>query len=132
MKVTLDYRNPTPSHCDVAVFINGALAGVLKLRQQELDVFQHIIVHGMDPRRDEFLGTGDPGPFDPGLTSSVRSCRRCGGQMRLGRALISTIRGQPDFADGEVVTQSPGGPGRLVDCLKCSACGHSVFIGTQP
>ena len=60
MKITLDYRNPTPSHCDVAVFVNGALAGVLTLRQEELLTFQHIIVTGMDSRRDEFLGTGNP------------------------------------------------------------------------
>lgn len=63
MKITLDYRNPTPSHCDVAVFVNGALTGTLTLRQEELDVFQHIILHGMDDQRDEFLGTGDPGPL---------------------------------------------------------------------
>lgn len=63
MKITVDYRNPTPSHCDAAIFINGALAGVLKLRQEELDVFQHIILHGLDSKRDEFLGTGNPGPW---------------------------------------------------------------------
>lgn len=60
MKITLDYRNPTPSHCDVAVYVNGALTGVLTLRQDELLTFQHIIVNGMDSRRDEFLGTGNP------------------------------------------------------------------------
>lgn len=27
---------------------------------------------------------------------------------------------------GEVVTLSPGGPGQMIDCIKCSACGHSV------
>lgn len=62
MKISLDYRHPTPSHCDVAVYVNGALAGVLTLRQQELDVFQHILLYGIDRRRDSFLATGDPGP----------------------------------------------------------------------
>ena len=66
MKITLDYRNPSPSHCDVAVFVNGALTGVLTLRQEELITFQHIILHGLDKHRDEFLGTGDPGPFPAG------------------------------------------------------------------
>ena len=66
MKITLDYRNPTPSHCDVAVFINGALTGVLKLRQDELDVFQFIVTNGMDDKRDQCLGTGDPGPWPTG------------------------------------------------------------------
>lgn len=64
MKITLDFRNPTPSHCDVAVFVNGALTGVLKLRQDEIATFQHIILYGMHVKRDEFLGTGNPGP-DP-------------------------------------------------------------------
>ena len=63
MKITLDYRNPTPSHCDVVVFVNGANTGTLTLRQEELDVFQHIVLHGIDDRRDKFLGTGDPGPW---------------------------------------------------------------------
>ncbi len=61
MKITLDYRNPTPSHCDVAVFVNGALAGVLTLRQEELGSFQQVIVNGLSLPHDEFLGTGDPG-----------------------------------------------------------------------
>ena len=65
MKITLDYRNPTPAHCDVAVFVNDALSGVLKLRQEEIDVFQHIVLHGMDDRRDQFVGTGNPGPLLP-------------------------------------------------------------------
>lgn len=62
MKIHLDYRNPTPTHCDVAVFVNGALAGVLTLRQEELDSFQGVIAHGLTLKTDEFLGTGDPGP----------------------------------------------------------------------
>jgi len=62
VKITLSYRNPTPVHCDVAVFVNGALAGVLTLRQEELITFQHIIVSGMDEKRDQFLGTGNPDP----------------------------------------------------------------------
>lgn len=62
MNITLEYRNPTPSHCDVAVFVNGAYTGLLKLRQDELDLFQHVIQHGLDEKRgDRFLGRGDPG-----------------------------------------------------------------------
>lgn len=30
---------------------------------------------------------------------------------------------------GECVTLSPGGPGRLTECLKCPRCGYSVTIG---
>lgn len=32
MQITLDYRNPTPSHHDVAVFVNGGCVGILTLR----------------------------------------------------------------------------------------------------
>jgi hypothetical protein len=63
MRITLDYRNPTPAHCDVAVFINGALTGFLKLRQEEIDSFQHIIRQGMTLPDDVFLATGNPGDF---------------------------------------------------------------------
>ena len=69
MKITLDYRNPTPSHCDVAVFVNGALAGVLTLRQEEVDSFQQVIVSGLSLPTDEFLGTGDSGPWPEGPAS---------------------------------------------------------------
>lgn len=62
MNITLDYRNPSPSHCNVAVFINGALTGTLTLRQDELATFQHILIHGMSANRDTFLSTGNPDP----------------------------------------------------------------------
>ena len=53
-------------------------------------------------------------------------CRRCGGRMKRGIALEQTYTGSPDFPGGEVVTMSPGGPGRLVECMKCEKCGWSV------
>lgn len=61
MKITLDYRHPSPSHCDVAVYINGALAGTLTLRQEELGEFQLVLNHGLSLPHDEFLSTGNPG-----------------------------------------------------------------------
>lgn len=52
---------------------------------------------------------------------------RCEGAMALGVAMMSTYRGDtPDFHGCEVVTTSPGGPGRLVGCWKCAVCGWSV------
>lgn len=62
MKITLEYRDPTPSHCDVAVFINGALAGVLKLRQEEVGSLDMIIAHGCVRGIDVFLSRGNPNP----------------------------------------------------------------------
>ena len=54
-------------------------------------------------------------------------CRKCAGPMRAGKALAQTMSGMPDFpGDTVVVTLSPGGPGVLIDCLKCANCGWSV------
>lgn len=53
-------------------------------------------------------------------------CKRCGGELKPGIAIKQTFSGSPDFAGGSIVTMSPGGPGRLIGCMKCSACGWSV------
>lgn len=65
MKITLDFRNPTPSHCDVAVFINDAYSGTLKMRQSEVGSFQQIVANGLSLPTDGFLSTGNPNP--PGV-----------------------------------------------------------------
>lgn len=59
------------------------------------------------------------------------SCKYCGHKMRLGIAIAQTFSGAPDFAGGSVVTISPGGPGRLCECLKCPQCGYSVTNDTE-
>lgn len=59
MKIHISYRNPTPSHCEAVLFINGANAGTLTLRQDELIDFQHIIFFGAS-RGDELIVDGDP------------------------------------------------------------------------
>lgn len=58
------------------------------------------------------------------------NCRKCGTEMRPGKALAQTWKsGLPDFHDGKSgVTMSPGGPGELVDVMKCPGCGHSVQL----
>ena len=56
----------------------------------------------------------------------MAKCKKCGGELKPGKALMQTVSGSPDFADGEVITLSPCGTGKLIDCIKCSACGHSV------
>ena len=55
-------------------------------------------------------------------------CNRCGGEMNPGQALESTLVGEPDDMGG-CVTVSPGGPGKLVPCMKCAECGWSVTVG---
>ncbi len=60
-------------------------------------------------------------------------CRKCGGAMRLGIAMWQTVTGAPDFpGDKHATTLSPGGPGVVVPCLKCSACGWSVSLPAEP
>lgn len=57
---------------------------------------------------------------------AIHECRKCGGEMQPGQAIAQTYTGHADFIGGEAVTLSPGGPGKLVECSKCSACGWSV------
>lgn len=57
---------------------------------------------------------------------ALGSCVRCGGEMKTGQALEQTFSGFPDFPGGDLVTLTPSGPGRLVDCLKCERCGWSI------
>lgn len=57
---------------------------------------------------------------------SEDKCRKCGGQMKPSKAIAQTYTGIADFPDGEVVTMSAGGPGKLIDCMKCVKCGWSV------
>lgn len=57
----------------------------------------------------------------------LRLCKRCGGIMRPGIAMGQTwSAGIPDFPGQDVcITMSLGGPGRVIDCMKCEACGWS-------
>ena len=49
--------------------------------------------------------------------------------MQDGTALVDIYGGVPDFAGCEVVTMSPTGKAKIVHCLKCETCGHSVTYG---
>lgn len=62
MDVLLHYRNPSPGHCEVVIFVNGAQAGVIKLRQEEITGFQQIMQHGCFQNIDTFRATGNPNP----------------------------------------------------------------------
>lgn len=61
----------------------------------------------------------------------THGCKRCGASMAPGKAIAQTYTsGSPDFpGDKAGMTMIPGGPGVLVECLKCSACGWSVTAG---
>lgn len=60
---------------------------------------------------------------------NMRRCKHCHTPMVPGLAIEQTYTGAPDFPGCEIVTMSPGGPGKLIDCLKCPQCGWSVTTG---
>lgn len=54
-------------------------------------------------------------------------CRKCGGEMKPGKAMGQTAVARRPARDAhDVRTFYAGGTGKLIDCLKCSACGWSV------
>ena len=55
------------------------------------------------------------------------TCRRCGSEMKAGKALQNTLAGIPDFpGDTYACTVSETGPAKLVTVLKCVGCGYSL------
>lgn len=54
------------------------------------------------------------------------NCGKCATPLKSGVYLVPNYSGIPDFPGGEVVTLSPApGPGYLLSCMKCPACGWS-------
>lgn len=57
-------------------------------------------------------------------------CPKCNVPLAPGKAIRQTwTAGAPDFigdANPSIQTMSPGGPGKLIDCLKCPDCGWST------
>lgn len=70
MDVTLEFRDWTPTHCDVAVFVNHALSGTLRLRQEELAGFTCIFARGHDP--DGAFSARITIPTDPKLVKMLQ------------------------------------------------------------
>ncbi len=60
--------------------------------------------------------------------ANLMRCPKCNVPLVKGQAIQQTYSaGTPDFP-GETrgMTMSPGGPGKLIDCLKCPDCGWST------
>ena len=62
------------------------------------------------------------------LITGKQLCRHCGGRMLPGIATDQTyVGGTPDFpGDDNASTFSAGGPGKVIECMKCENCGWSV------
>jgi len=59
-------------------------------------------------------------------------CPKCNTEMTQGKALQQTWRaGLPDLGGSEVQTMHVGGPGKLIDCMKCPECGFSREKGEK-
>ena len=55
------------------------------------------------------------------------TCKKCGGAMKPGKAIAQTWVGTPEWpGEWRGATMSPGGTGKLIDCMKCEACGWSI------
>ena len=66
-------------------------------------------------------------PSAQSVERRANRCKKCEGDMQPGVAIRNTLTGMPDFpGDRHATTVSPGGPGKLIDCMKCTACGWSV------
>jgi len=62
----------------------------------------------------------------PSPSEAEKKCRKCGGEMKPGKALKEGVTSSTDdIGDGSVVTLNPSGQCRMVDCMKCSECGWS-------
>lgn len=83
-------------------------------------------VHPEDAWTEEACNLDCPLCGGSGHVDDVRRCKHCNTPMTPGIAIEQTYTGAPDFPGGEVVTMSPGGPGKLIECLKCPQCGWSV------
>lgn len=114
-----------------------ALRAVIREARQALEAAN---VADNGPIRDTIWMPGRPETLFDFLDAAMQSgkaaepdatkCRKCNGNMRPGTYLEQTFSGVPDFpGDTHAVTVSPSGPGRLAECLKCDACGHSVTAG---
>ncbi len=56
----------------------------------------------------------------------ISTCGKCGGRLKPGIAMGQTVY------CGDEGTMSPAGPGFVIDCLKCEACGWSVTATPAP
>lgn len=65
------------------------------------------------------------------IRRAAARCKNCSTPMRPGQAIQQTYTGTPEFSGSEIVTLSPGGPGKLIDCIKCPQCGWSVTKGDK-
>lgn len=65
------------------------------------------------------------------MTITYPSCKRCNVAMLPSKAIAQTWVGSEDFGGdyGQYgTTMSVGGPGKLIDCLKCPTCGHCATM----
>ena len=132
------------AYCNVPATVIALLDEIDALKAANCDLQLHFDAAIMDARRYQEVRTGRRWSIINGIGDELRAqaldssidatlkqkqtCTHCGGEMKPGQALKSTLVGEPDDLGG-VVAVSPGFPGKLVPCLKCAECGWSVTVG---
>lgn len=100
---------------------------------------ESMFVWNLEPEARDMMLPNEQALFDAlikaraALTTSVQACRKCGGTMKPGKATGQMlVGGMPDFpGDKHAVTLTHGGPGKMIDCMKCVECGWSVTSDSE-
>lgn len=70
------------------------------------------------------------------MTADITAFRDIGGacphDYHPGIAIQQTYTGIGDFHEHDICTFSAGGPGKVIEVMKCSKCGHSYLPPTKP
>lgn len=88
------------------------------------NLMQCVVAEALDPS----ISHAASALIDQGKRTAL-VCRKCGGAMHCGMAMETLLVGTGDLDwKAPPVTVSPGGPGRMVPCLKCVGCGYSIIV----
>ncbi len=110
-------------------------AAAIERSRQERMAMAHVLQRRPSPKHVALMAAiaamaqTSQGGEESGMSES--KCKRCGAEMKPGKAIEQTwTPGIPDFPgdprESIGQTMNAGGPGRLIECLKCQACGWSV------
>lgn len=84
------------------------------------------------------VGSAVEKPISSASITDSKLCKKCRTELTPGKAIEQTgVVGMPDFpsdkyiSEDRIVTMYAGGPGKLIDCLKCPSCGWSMTISKE-
>ena len=71
MNITLIHKNPTPTHCEIEVIIDGDSVGILRPKQSRIGLLNIILTEGINPKFDTFVSKGNPNFIKDGIEQMV-------------------------------------------------------------